>query len=94
MDAVRLPAWSRLAFLTAFAALLAVGYAHTLGYPYHYDDFYSIRDNPALHRPLDLGAIWRFRPSRVVTHLSLAWNLAIADSPTSLRLVNVPGRDG
>jgi hypothetical protein len=76
-------------FAAAFLALLVIGYGHTLAYPYHFDDFYSIRDNPALRSPLALGEIWRFRPSRVVTHLSLAWNMAVASSPASLRLVNV-----
>ncbi|HKQ56259.1 MAG TPA: tetratricopeptide repeat protein [Candidatus Eisenbacteria bacterium] len=86
---MKAPRGSRLAFGAAFLALLVVGYAHTLSYPYHFDDFYSVRDNPALRAPGDLAAIWQFRPSRFVTHLSLAWNLAVADSPLSLHLVNV-----
>jgi hypothetical protein len=86
MRSSRLP---HLAFVAAFLALLVIGYGHTLAYPYHFDDFYSIRDNPVLGRPLALGEIWHFRPSRVVTHLSLAWNLAVANTPASLRLVNV-----
>jgi tetratricopeptide (TPR) repeat protein len=89
MGAVKVPGGPRLGFVAAFVALLIVGYAHTLGYPYHFDDFYSVRDNPALRAPWDLAGIWQFRPSRVVTHLSLAWNLAVADSPLSLHLGNV-----
>ena len=83
------PDRSRIAFIAVFVALLIVGYGHTLGYPYHYDDFSSIRDNPVLRSAGDPGAIWRFRPSRVVVHLSLAWNLALADSLAALRAVNV-----
>jgi protein O-mannosyl-transferase len=86
---VTVPVWHRLAFIAAFVALLVVGYGHTLGYSYHFDDFSSIRDNPVLRSPGDLGAIWGFRPSRVVVYLSLAWNLAIADSLVALRVVNV-----
>jgi hypothetical protein len=40
------------------AAVIVAGYAHTLAYPFHFDDFDWIRDNPALRPPLDLRAIW------------------------------------
>jgi hypothetical protein len=83
------PVRGHVAFCAAFAVVLFVGYGHTLGYPYQYDDFSSIRDNPVLRAPGDLAAIWGFRPSRTVTHLSLAWNLQLAESTTGLRVVNI-----
>lgn len=71
-------------------AVIAAGYLHVLGAPFQYDDLSSIRDNPALDRPTDLGAIWRFRPPRFIVHLSLAWNLALTGrAPWGLRLVNL-----
>ncbi len=70
--------------------MVAAGYLHTLPFPFQFDDFSSIRNNRALDDPLDLGTIWRFRPSRFITHISLAWNIAITGrSPGGLRVVNL-----
>jgi tetratricopeptide (TPR) repeat protein len=87
---------SRAAFPPAAAAFLlvaiviAIGYAHTAGYPPVFDDYDSIVNNAALDRPGDPAALWRFRPSRVVTYLSLALNVAITGrSPAGLRVVNL-----
>ncbi len=80
------PAWG----LGVVALVIVVGYARTLGYPFHFDDFSNLRDNAALGPPLDLGALWAFRPSRFVLYLSFALNVLVAGpSPGSLRLVNL-----
>ena len=38
--------------------VVAAGYAHTLGYPYHFDDSSNLRDLNALGPPPDLSAIY------------------------------------
>ena len=70
--------------------VVIAGYAHTLGYPYHFDDYSNIRDLSALGPPPDVGAIWRFRPSRFVLYLSLAINaLVTGRTPAGLRAGNL-----
>jgi hypothetical protein len=70
--------------------VVVAGYAHTLGYPYHFDDYSNIRDLSALGPPPDVGAIWRFRPSRFVLYLSLAINaLVTGRTPAGLRAGNL-----
>ncbi len=72
------------------AALVAIGYGRTLGFPFQFDDFDWIRDNAALGPPLDPGAIWRFRPSRFVPDLSFALQIAAWGRDVSaLRLANL-----
>ena len=72
------------------ALVITAGYFHTLAFPYHFDDFSSIRDNPVLDHPGDLRGIWEFRPSRFIVHLSLALNIALTGrSPAGLRLINL-----
>ncbi len=44
---------------------------------FHLDDGPSIRDNAAI-RHLDLGAVWRFWPTRFFTYLTLAINFRLA----------------
>ena len=76
--------------VTLTALVVAAGYFHTLGYPFHFDDFDWIRDNLALAPPLDLAAIWDFRPSRFLADLSFALNrLTTGDSPASYRATNL-----
>ena len=78
--------------LAALAAVLVIvaGYLHTLNYPFHFDDFDWIRDNPALRPPLDLAAIWDFRPSRFVADLTFALNQVMTGaSPASYRTTNL-----
>ena len=72
------------------AIVVAAGYLHTLRYPLHFDDFDWIRDNAALAPPLDLAAIWDFRPSRFVADLTFALNRATTGaSPASYRATNL-----
>jgi tetratricopeptide (TPR) repeat protein len=81
----------RWALAAAAAALVvAVGYLHTLRYPFHFDDFDWIRDNPALRPPLDLAAIWDFRPSRFVANLTFALDwITRGGAPASFRATNL-----
>jgi hypothetical protein len=73
----------------AAAVVVAAGYLHTLRYPFHFDDFDWIRDNPALRPPLDLAAIWDFRPSRFVADVTFALNrIATGATPASYRFTN------
>jgi hypothetical protein len=70
--------------------VVLAGYLHTLAYPFQFDDLMNIQANEALRHPLDLAANWRFRPSRVVVSLSLAWNGAITGlTPQGLRIGNL-----
>ncbi len=72
------------------ALIVLIGYGHTLSYPFLYDDVSSIRDNAVLDRPGDLRALWSFRPSRIIVHLSLAWNVALGGrDPAAMRAVNL-----
>ena len=74
----------------AAALVVAAGYLHTLHYPFHFDDFDWIRDNPALRPPLDLAAIWDFRPSRFVADLTFALNwITSGGTPASFRATNL-----
>jgi hypothetical protein len=76
--------------IALLAGVIAVGYAHTLRFPFHFDDFDWIRDNLALRPPLDLGAIWAFRPSRFVADLSFSLNLlSTGPSLVALHLTNL-----
>jgi hypothetical protein len=71
-------------------AVVAAGYAHTLGYPFHFDDYSNLRDLSALGPPPDLSAIWHFRPSRFVLYLSFAINaLVTGRTPAGLRAGNL-----
>ena len=79
--------WALTASLAA--VVVAAGYLHTLHYPFHFDDFDWIRDNLALQPPLDIAAIWDFRPSRFVANLTFALNRIITgESPASYRATN------
>jgi len=72
------------------ALVVAAGYLQTLHYPFHFDDFDWIRDNPALRPPLDLAAIWDFRPSRFVADFTFALNwITTGSSPASFRATNL-----
>ncbi len=62
-------------FLLALPALLI--YSNTFESAFHFDDFYSIVNNPSLKSPLHAGAIWSFWPTRFVTYLTLAANHAL-----------------
>ncbi|MEO5617683.1 MAG: tetratricopeptide repeat protein [Candidatus Eisenbacteria bacterium] len=74
----------------AVAAVVLAGYLHTLHYPFQFDDFYSIRDNPVLRPPLDAGEIWRFRPGRSIPMFSFAAQVAwFGPSVAALRAVNL-----
>jgi protein O-mannosyl-transferase len=73
----------------AAAVVIAAGYFHTLRYPFHFDDFDWVRDNPALQPPLDLAAIWDFRPSRFVADITFALNrITTGATPASYRFTN------
>jgi Tfp pilus assembly protein PilF len=70
--------------------VVAAGYLRTLSYPFHFDDFDWIRDNPALRPPLDLAAIWDFRPSRFLADLTFALDRVMTGgSPASYRATNL-----
>jgi hypothetical protein len=72
------------------ALVVLAGYLHTLSYPFQFDDLLNIQANAALARPFDVAANWRFRPSRVVVYLSLAWNGALTGlTPRGLRIGNL-----
>lgn len=74
----------------AVAVVCVAGYAHTLPYAFHFDDFSSIRDNARLGPPLDLASVWAFWPSRVVTYASFALDrLLTGEGPAGMRAVNV-----
>ena len=85
------PPWqTALAAAGAGALVVAAGYLHTLRYPFHFDDFDWIRDNPSLAPPLDLAAIWDFRPSRFVADVTFALNrITTGESPASYRATNL-----
>lgn len=73
----------------AWGALL---YVPTLSVPFHYDDEVYILDNPAVHDPLDFGAIFKAieHPARFVPFLTFAWNYAATgENPWSYHLVNI-----
>jgi len=76
--------------LAATACVVAAGYAHTVRYPFHFDDFDWIANNPALRSPLDPAAIWDFRPSRFVADLTFALNrVTTGAAPASYRVSNL-----
>ncbi len=76
--------------MAVLVAVVLAGYLHTLPYPFHFDDYQSIRDNPTLTHPTDLAAIWSFHPPRVALYTSLAWNAALTGrSPAGFRAVNL-----
>lgn len=76
----RLAAW-------LLPALVALVYLPSLGYPFQFDDYNVIVDNPAVH---SLDAWWRSMPGiRPLLKLSYALNWALAPSPFAFRLVNV-----
>lgn len=59
------------------AAIVALGtlvYANTFGVPLVYDDRDSILQNRVIRDWSDLGALWRFNPTRFVLYFSLALN--------------------
>jgi tetratricopeptide (TPR) repeat protein len=86
----RLTRWQVALGASLAALVVAAGYFHTLHYPFHFDDFDWIRDNPALRPPLDLAAIWDFRPSRFVADLTFAFNrITSGGSPASFRATNL-----
>jgi tetratricopeptide (TPR) repeat protein len=58
-------------------AVVAAGYLHALGYPFHFDDLSNIRDNAALGPPPDVAGLWHFRPARIALYLSLALNALV-----------------
>jgi hypothetical protein len=79
-----------LASAACVTLVVLAGYLHTLAYPFQFDDLMNIQANEALRRPFDLAANWRFRPSRVVVSLSLAWNAAVTGlTPQGLRIGNL-----
>lgn len=52
----------------------ALIYSNTFHSSFHFDDFRSITDNPAIKNVLNLPAIWNSWPTRFITYLSLAIN--------------------
>ncbi len=56
--------------------ILVIGYAPSLDVPFYLDDYRTIEENPRLHDPTDLAAIWSFSPERFVASYTLAWNYA------------------
>lgn len=72
------------------ALVIGAAYLHTISYPFQFDDFSSIRNNHSLDDPLDLGRVWRFRPSRFLVHESLALNVALTGRSTGgMRAINL-----
>ncbi len=68
-------------------ALVVLVYLPSLGYPFQFDDYNVIVDNPAVH---SLDAWWRSMPGiRPLLKLSYASNWTLAPSPFAFRLVNV-----
>lgn len=59
--------------LLLFVAVLA-SYFHTLGVPYYFDDFTSIRENPAIR---EFSSAAAFAEARAVGYLSFALNYAL-----------------
>ncbi len=79
------PHASRAAWL--LPALVALAYLPSLGFPFQFDDYHVIVDNPAVH---SLDAWWRSMPGiRPLLKLSYALNWTLAPSPLAFRLVNV-----
>lgn len=58
--------------LIAFAIIIA--YAHTLHAPFYLDDVTSIIENPAIHKPDDIQALWNFSPFRIVGYFTFSLN--------------------
>jgi tetratricopeptide (TPR) repeat protein len=86
-DAAHRPAaWAGLGAVLVVGALL---YAGSLGAPFVFDDFPAVVDNALLRAPVDVAALFRYMPARVVATGSFALNLALGDAPASLRVVNV-----
>lgn len=68
-------------------ALVALAYLPSLGFPFQFDDYNVIVDNPAVQ---SLDAWWRSMPGiRPLLKLSYALNRTLAPSPLAFRLVNV-----
>lgn len=49
-------------------------YSHTLDVPFYFDDYTSLRDNPAIR---DMGSLWDFTHARIVAYFTFALNYAI-----------------
>ncbi len=79
------PRASRAAWL--LPALVALAYLPSLGFPFQFDDYNVIVDNPAVH---SLDAWWRSMPGiRPLLKLSYALNWSLAPSPLAFRLLNI-----
>lgn len=65
----------RSAQLLLLGFALALVYGHTLGVPFYFDDYTSLRENPAI-RSLDPGTLWSYASARFVGYLSFALNYA------------------
>ncbi|MEX2366692.1 MAG: hypothetical protein WD601_08810, partial [Pseudohongiellaceae bacterium] len=65
-------------FLLLVVATLAV-YAHTLDVPFYFDDYSSIRDNPAIRDLGNLGNFWNYASARVIGYLSFVLNFALGE---------------
>ena len=63
--------WSVMLLLILVGAGL---YANSLRCSFQFDDGYYIVENPLLHDPFDLRAIWSWGPMRFLTNFSLAIN--------------------
>ncbi len=73
--------------LSALVLLTLLAYLPALGFPFQFDDYNVIVDNPAVH---SLQAWWRSMPGiRPLLKLSYALNWTLAPSPVAFRLVNV-----
>ena len=79
----RLTPW----LLSALLLLTLLAYLPALGFPFQFDDYNVIVDNPAVH---SLQAWWRSMPGiRPLLKLSYALNWTLAPSPFAFRLLNV-----
>ncbi len=67
--------------------LVALAYLPSLPYPFQFDDYNVIVDNPAVH---SLDAWWRSMPGiRPLLKLSYALNWTLAPDPAAFRLANI-----
>ena len=64
----------RLVCSALIAAAVAALYAPTVHYPFHFDDHVGILENEKIRDLSDIGAIWRYNPSRFMVFLSFAVN--------------------
>ena len=81
-----------LAAVLTLVILTALVYGHTLGYAFHFDDYYFITENLKIRDITDIGAIWHSlaKPSRFLGMLSFALNYHFHGADvTGYHLVNI-----